>query len=98
MFFYGRDLEFVRPCRKVTEATIEYLNNLEKYDVDFLNSFQGSRSVYSHLDLKYIKFLEGHNCKGSYFVFKSSTSVFLFLFSLFIFIVTPFGHFCMLFT
>lgn len=42
MFFYGRDLEFVRPCRKVSEATIEYLNSLEKYDVDYLNSFQGS--------------------------------------------------------
>lgn len=43
---------FVRPCRKVFKATIDYLNNLEKYETDYLDSFQGSRPVFTHLDLK----------------------------------------------
>lgn len=42
----------------------KYLNNLEKYDVDYLNAFQGSRSVYTHLELKDSGFLEEHNRKN----------------------------------
>lgn len=74
LFFYGRDLEFVRPCRKISEETIEYLNNLEKYDNDYLNTFQGSRSIFTHLELKDSKFLEDHNRKSP-----SSVSFFSFL-------------------
>lgn len=63
LYFYGRDLEFVRPCRKISEETIRYLNTLEKYDKDYLDAFQGSRSVFTHLELKESKFLEDHHRK-----------------------------------
>lgn len=64
LYLYGWDVEFVRPCRKVTKATIDYLNGLEKYDVVYLESFLGSRAVYTHLELKDAKCLEGHHRKG----------------------------------
>lgn len=53
----------MRP-RKVAKTTIDYLNNLETYDFEYLNSFQGSRSTFTHLDLKDIRYLEEHNRKG----------------------------------
>lgn len=59
-------MEFIRPCRSVTDSTVEYLNNLEKYDSEYLDAFQGSRPTYSHLDLKSHKFLEEHSRKGSF--------------------------------
>lgn len=68
IYLYGRDLEFVRPCRKVSKATIDYLNNLKKYDVDYLDSFQGSRPVFTHQYLKNDKFLEEHHRKDGLFV------------------------------
>lgn len=64
VYLYGSDLEFVRPCRRVTKETVDYLNNLEKYAADYLNVFEGSRPVFSHLDLKDIKFLKDHSRKS----------------------------------
>lgn len=64
IYFYRPDLEFVRPCREVTKSTVDYLNNLEKYNVEYLDSFQGSRPVYTYLDLKDNRFLEGHEHKA----------------------------------
>lgn len=65
VYVYGPDLEFVRPCRKVTRAAIDYLHNLEKYDIEYLDSFQGSRPEFTHLDLKDNSFLEAHHRKTS---------------------------------
>lgn len=64
IYLHGPDLEFVRPCRSVTDDTNYYLNSLEKYDVDYLDAFQGYRPLFSHLDLKNNKFLEEHSRKS----------------------------------
>lgn len=64
VYFYGLDLEFVRTCRRVSKATIDYLNNLEKLETEYLDSFLGSRPVFTHLDLKSTKFLEEHRRKS----------------------------------
>lgn len=69
MYLYGPDLEFVRPSRKVSKATIDYLNNLKKFDTEYLDSFQGSRPIFTHLDLKNSKFLEEHRRKGHFTIF-----------------------------
>lgn len=63
LYFYGPDLEFVRPCQKVTSVTIDYLNRLDKNDEEYLNSFHWSMSVYNHLQLKELRFLESHDRK-----------------------------------
>lgn len=63
VYFHGPDLECVRPCRAISKATIDYLNNLEKYDKEYLDSFQGQRPVYGHLQLKDMKFLVEHSRK-----------------------------------
>lgn len=60
IYFYEPDLEFVRPYRSISKATIDCLNNLEKYDRAHLDSFQGSRPVYDHLQLKSVTFLTEH--------------------------------------
>lgn len=67
LYLYGPNSEFVRPCRKVTKATINYLNGLEKYDTEYLDSFQGSKPIYTHLELKDARCLEGHHRKGYLF-------------------------------
>lgn len=64
IYLYRTDSEFVRPCPRVTKDTIDYLNGLEKYDTEYLNSFQGSRPIYSHLDQKNSRFLEKHARKA----------------------------------
>lgn len=69
LYFYGPDLEFVRPCRKISKETTNYLNSLEKYDPKYLDSFQGSRAIYTHLELKDLRFLERHNRKNNIFSF-----------------------------
>lgn len=58
-----QDSEFVRPCRKVASVAFYYLNRLEKIDDDILDSFHGSTSVYNHLQLKDLIFLEKHDHK-----------------------------------
>lgn len=63
LYFYGRASEFVRSCRKVTKETIDYLNNLEKYDVEYLDGVDGSRPKYTHIDLSDHRFLEVHHRK-----------------------------------
>lgn len=63
IYFYGPDLKFIRPCREVTKSTLDNLNNLEKYGVEYLDSFQGSRLVYTYLDMKDNRFSEGHQRK-----------------------------------
>ncbi|XP_074366918.1 uncharacterized protein LOC141707587 [Apium graveolens] len=65
VYIGGKDLEFVMPCRKVTQSTVEYLNGPDKYDAEYLDGFQGSRPVFTHNDLKDFKFLEEHNLAGS---------------------------------
>lgn len=49
IYLHGPDLEFVRPCRAIRKAIINYLSNLEKYDCAYLDSFQGRQSVYLNI-------------------------------------------------
>lgn len=63
VYFHGPDMEFVRPCRSISKATIDYLNNLEKYDNAYLDSFQGKEVVCGHLQLKDEGFLSEHSRK-----------------------------------
>ncbi|KAL8092535.1 hypothetical protein AgCh_034701 [Apium graveolens] len=65
LYFGGPDLEFVKPCGKVSQLTIDYLNNLEKHDAKYLNGFHGVASVYTHLQLKEPDFLEMHDLAGA---------------------------------
>ncbi|KAL8124826.1 hypothetical protein AgCh_012471 [Apium graveolens] len=62
LYVGGPDFEFVKPSRKVSQGTIDYLNNLEKHDIAYLDEFHGSRSLYTHIDLKDFDFLEMHDC------------------------------------
>ncbi|KAL8110831.1 hypothetical protein AgCh_026537 [Apium graveolens] len=64
LYVGGPDLEFVKPCGKVSQGTIDYLNNMEKHDTAYLDEFHGSRTWYTHLDLKDSGFLGMHDCKG----------------------------------
>lgn len=50
--------------RKINNVTVESLNGVEKYDNEYLDSFHGSRSMYTHLQLKDTRFLEEHGRKG----------------------------------
>lgn len=52
VYFYGPNLEFVRPCRAISKATIDYINKLDKYNNAYLDSFQGRETFYGHLQLK----------------------------------------------
>ncbi|KAL8135449.1 hypothetical protein AgCh_010190 [Apium graveolens] len=65
LFVGGPDLEFVKPCGKVSQGTIDYLNNMEKHDTAYLDEFHGSRTWYTHLDLKESGFLEMHDLGGA---------------------------------
>ncbi|KAL8156024.1 hypothetical protein AgCh_001190 [Apium graveolens] len=65
LYFGGPDLEFVKPCGKVSQLTIDYLNNLEKCDANYLNGFHGVASVYTHLQLIEPDFLEMHDLAGA---------------------------------
>lgn len=69
VYFYGPDLESVRPCRAINKASIDYLNNLEKYDNVYLDSFQGREPVYGHLKSKNEDFFTGHSRKRAFFNF-----------------------------
>lgn len=88
VYLYGPNLEFVRPCRKVIMAKIDYLNNLENYDTEYLDSFQGSRPIYTHLELKETSFLERHHLKGCSLFFS------YFFWSMFIFASFSSSTFC----
>lgn len=61
----------MRPCRSINKVTIDYLNNLEKYDNAYLDSFQGHGPVYGHLQLKDLDFLSEHCCKQVFSLFFS---------------------------
>ncbi|KAL8090668.1 hypothetical protein AgCh_039923 [Apium graveolens] len=65
LYVGGPDLEFVKPCGKVSQGTIDYLNNMEKHDTAYLDEFHGSRTWYTHLDLKDSGFLEMHDLGGA---------------------------------
>lgn len=63
MYYYGPDLEFIPPCQKVSQKTIDYLTSMVKYDSIFLDRFQGDSPLYTHVQLKDSIFLENHNRK-----------------------------------
>lgn len=56
----------MRPCRVISKATTDYLNNLNnlnKYDNSYLDSFEGRKAIYGHLQLKDEDFLTSHSRK-----------------------------------
>lgn len=76
----------MRPCRSIRKVTTDNLNNLEKYDNDYLDSFQGHGPVYGHLQFKDLNFLSKHSGKQifgllSYCLFSSCISTNDFLIS-----------------
>lgn len=64
LFWYGPDLELIRPCGEVSRAAIDALHSLEKYSVEELDEFQGANSWFTLADLKNERFLASHNRKG----------------------------------
>lgn len=74
LYFHGPDLEFIKPCGKVSKEAIDRLTKMEKYDNDFLDNFQGQSSLYDHTHLKNAKFLEEHN-RNIYWVFLRPVSI-----------------------
>lgn len=63
MYYYGPDLELVRPCQHISEDVVDRVAKLKKFDMLTVNRFQGLDPVYTHNQLKDLKFLEEHNCK-----------------------------------